>query len=64
MFCEPGDDLRCRSFVVLDVLGRPACEGDTGFEGVEGETAFVIFGRTGKGEESCGDETTGCLLMC
>lgn len=42
VFCEPGDNDRRWSFVVFDVRVRPACKGDSRFECVEGEAAFVI----------------------
>lgn len=42
MFCETGDDVGGRSRVAFDVLGCPSGEGDAGFEGVEGEAAFVV----------------------
>jgi hypothetical protein len=61
VFRQPRDDFWRGAFVVLDVLGCPACEGDAGFERVEGEAAFVVGGCAREGEEGCRDEAACCL---
>jgi hypothetical protein len=61
---QPRDDAGRGPFVGGYVLGCPACEGDAGFECVEGEAAFVVGGCAGEGEEGGGDEAACCLGGC
>ena len=55
--------LRCRTFVVLDILARPPGKGNAGLEGIEGKAASVEPACSRGGEKGCGDDATRGLIQ-